>query len=86
MVSENFIDQIKIKTLDGNQFDQILGSILEAWLVRKTNCCRFCNEKIDVKKDFKNQFCSEICKIRFEKIFDARMMFGERDIRSRGYD
>ena len=66
--------------------DQQIGSILEAWITRDTDgVCRFCNSHVgDVAPD--ERFCTDECKDRFEKVLDARIALGKRDLQQRGYD
>lgn len=67
--------------------DQQIGSLLERWATRDTEeYCRFCAvEHVgDVEPDAK--YCSEQCERRFQRIMEARIALGKRDLSLRGYD
>lgn len=71
----------------GIDYDQIIGSILERWLT--TPCkgkCRFCREPVSEELKPPDQFCSEECKKKWQKVMEARLVIGKRDLDQRGYD
>jgi hypothetical protein len=78
---------MKLETVD---IDEIIGSQLEAWLTRKTapDRCRFCNEQKDSLKgdQVKDKFCSRKCLRDFDFAMRARLAFGARDMKRRGFD
>lgn len=74
--------------LDNQQLDQVLGSLLEAWTTREvpSDQCRFCNDVLDEERLPDRQFCDKSCEEDFEKVVEARIALGERDLEQRGYD
>jgi len=82
---EEIIKAIQLKTLGKThpkEIDFAIGSLLEAWLTRDTKGCRFCNKPLKGNK----QFCSAECKKKWEKIHEARVLLGLRDLEQRGFD
>lgn len=80
---------ITLKTAEdgGVDWDEVIGSILERWLTTTYKSkCRFCRKP--VSKDMKppDQFCSKDCKEKWQKIMEARLVIGKRDLDRRGYD
>lgn len=69
-----------------NLLDQQIGSYMEAWINRDTGeNCRFCNEHVgDVPPD--ERFCDAECEEEFNRVMEARIAIGERDMDQRGYD
>lgn len=74
--------------LNDQQLDQVVGSLLEAWTTREVPAdhCRFCNESLDEEPLPDRRFCDESCEADFEKVLEARIALGERDLEQRGYD
>jgi len=67
--------------------DQLIGSLLENWLTRDTgNRCRFCNLELGDPREPGDRFCSARCKEDFNKVFEARLAIGKRDLDQRGFD
>lgn len=66
--------------------DQQLGRILETWITRDIpdRFCQFCNYEIEDPD--RDEFCSEECQQRFDKVVEARAVIGKRDMEHRGYD
>lgn len=71
----------------GVDYDEAIGSILERWLTTpRKGKCRFCGKSISEELKPSEQFCSSECKKSFEKVMDARVAIGLRDLKRRGYD
>lgn len=67
--------------------DEMIGSLLENWLTRKCKGqCRFCGNVVSQNLYPKEQFCSEQCKANWQKVMEARVVIGERDLKRRGFD
>lgn len=73
---------------DPRHLDQQIGSLLEAWINRSVedNQCRFCNDALDEPKPPSERYCDDECESAFEKVMDARVAIGNRDLEQRGYD
>jgi len=70
----------------GVDWDQALGSILERWLTtRVPGKCRFCRKSVKAENP-KIQFCGPECKADWQKVFEARLVIGKRDLKQRGFD
>lgn len=70
----------------GMDLDQQIGSLLEAWLTRDTDGCRFCNAPLSGDPAPNDQFCTSDCREKFDDIMEARTHLGSRDLEQRGYD
>ena len=72
----------------GVDWDQVIGSILERWLTTPVKGkCRFCRKPLsnpNVKPP--DQFCSPECKANWQKVMEARIAIGKRDLKKRGFD
>lgn len=68
------------------RLDQSIGSLLESWINRDTDGCRFCNEPLGRGSPSSEQFCDEDCHTKWETVSEARIVIGSRDMRQRGYD
>jgi predicted esterase YcpF (UPF0227 family) len=72
----------------GVDYDQLIGSILGRWLTTPVKGkCRFCRKTLpnpNVKPA--DQFCSTECKANWQKVMEARIVIGKRDLKQRGYD
>jgi len=72
-----------------SEMNHDLGSLLEAWTTRDSPGCAFCNAP---SPDYTSEdtggreFCDEDCKEGFEKVIEARLALGRRDLEQRGYD
>jgi len=70
----------------GLDWDQMIGSILERWLTTLwPGRCRFCRKPVQAE-DPRDQFCGPECRAEWEKVQEARIAIGSRDLRQRGYD
>lgn len=74
--------------MNQDTLDQQIGSLLEAWYTRDVDedQCRFCNERLDEPAPAQERFCDDECEDAFEKVFEARLAIGKRDLEQRGYD
>ena len=66
-----------------------LGSLLERWYTRDTPGCAFCNvpDPAFTHEDTgAREFCDDECRQDFERIVNARLAVGKRDMAQRGYD
>ena len=72
----------------GSQLDQQIGSIIESWATRDVdeNQCRFCNDELPEPRPADERYCSIDCEEAFQKVMDARIAIGKRDLAQRGYD
>ena len=70
-----------------SHLDQEIGSVLEAWTTRDTGeYCRFCANEHVGDAPPEERFCSDDCREDFQKVLDARITIGERDLELRGFD
>lgn len=74
--------------MNDDELDQAIGSIIKAWTTRDVDDdqCRFCNERLDEPKPPAERYCDETCEERMDKVFEARIAIGKRDMAQRGYD
>lgn len=71
----------------GADWDDLIGSILERWLTTSIHGqCRFCRDPVDPKLKAPDQFCSPECRANWQKVMEARIVIGKRDLKKRGYD
>jgi hypothetical protein len=70
------------------KLDQLIGSMLENWLTKDCpkGYCRFCRKPVDGRLRPEVQFCDGKCKANFDKVQEARIVIGKRDLERRGYD
>lgn len=68
------------------RLDQSIGSLLESWINRDTDDCRFCNEPVEGDPPTSEQFCDDGCEENWELVSEARIAIGSRDLEQRGYD
>ncbi len=75
---------------DGGYHDcgnEAIGSELEYWLTRNTGRrCRFDNKPLAIDAPPDSRFCGLACKENFEKVVEARLVIGKRDLTRRGFD
>jgi len=67
--------------------DEMIGSIIENWLTKNIKGkCRFCGAPVSENLKPVDQFCSDECRANWQKVCDARIAIGKRDLKRRGYD